>query len=330
MRTWKKMLAVLGVLALTLALPMLASASERSLSTTFVGNNNQDGIMFDIVAKSDIDLIRLDTNLVNSGVTYNIEIYYKEGTHVGFEQNAGVWTLVGSAEVNSGGLGNPTPIPIGLSSITLLTGQTGALYITAVPTGYLSTLIGYSDGTAIGNVFAEDENLQILEGTGMEHSFSWNRFSPRVFNGTIFYNDNSEPETYELLVYADAGGTVSTAGGTYEAGDLIEITATADAGYHFVGWFVSSAVVIPGLDDSTNPLVFEMPATDVWVTALFAEDVIPTPDPDPDPEPTPDPVQPVNPGIPPTGDAAALGTILVGIIGILSLYAAMDHRRRNK
>ena len=41
---------------------------------------------------------------------------------------------------------------------------------------------------------------------------------------------------YTLIVSAGEGGSVSTAGGTYNDGTSISITATPDNGYSFLGW----------------------------------------------------------------------------------------------
>ena len=41
---------------------------------------------------------------------------------------------------------------------------------------------------------------------------------------------------YTLTVTAGSGGSVSTAGGTYNDGTSISITATPSEGYGFVGW----------------------------------------------------------------------------------------------
>ena len=44
------------------------------------------------------------------------------------------------------------------------------------------------------------------------------------------------PTQYTLTVTSGEGGSVSTEGGTYDEGTSINITATADEGYQFVGW----------------------------------------------------------------------------------------------
>ena len=47
--------------------------------------------------------------------------------------------------------------------------------------------------------------------------------------------DTPAPTQYTITVIAADGGSV-TAGGTYDAGTVITITASADDGYEFIGW----------------------------------------------------------------------------------------------
>src|SRR5210317_1411942 len=44
------------------------------------------------------------------------------------------------------------------------------------------------------------------------------------------------PTQYTLTVTAGEGGSVSTEGGTYDEGTEVNITATPEEGYEFVGW----------------------------------------------------------------------------------------------
>ena len=50
--------------------------------------------------------------------------------------------------------------------------------------------MNYTNGTAIGNVFSADPNIQIREGTGKAYPFGLD-FSPRVFNDTVNYTAGS-------------------------------------------------------------------------------------------------------------------------------------------
>ena len=49
-------------------------------------------------------------------------------------------------------------------------------------------------------------------------------------------NESSEPESFQVVIVATQGGSVSTNGGNYELGVQLSVTATANDGYIFTGW----------------------------------------------------------------------------------------------
>ena len=76
-----------------------------------------------------------------------------------------------------------------------------------------------------------------------------------------------EPATYKVVVKTQTGGTVS-GGGEFKAGDKVTITATADAGYHFVNW----KNLAEGTTISTATYTFTMPANDLIFKPVFEKD----------------------------------------------------------
>ncbi len=160
-------------------------ASTNSLTTFYGTNNQQDGIMFDVTASatSSVTIKCFEINL-DAG-TYDFEIYYKTGTHVGFENNAAAWTLAGTANgVVSSGSNNATYIPA-LINVNIPCSQRYAFYITTTGTG--TGYVKYTNGTGVGNVLATNASLTIYEGTGKDYAFSSN-YTPRQFNGTVYYD----------------------------------------------------------------------------------------------------------------------------------------------
>ena len=93
------------------------------------------------------------------GATHDFEIYYRPGTHVGFQNSPVGWNLIGTANGVNGPINVPTPIPAALS-VVLCQGDVGAFYITSTGAGS----IDYTNGVAVGNVIAADANLQVLTG----------------------------------------------------------------------------------------------------------------------------------------------------------------------
>ncbi len=153
--------------------------NNGSVTTTYNDDNGFDGAMFDVVPTVDTTVIDFDMN-VDAGADV-AEVWFKTGTHVGNENNSGVWTLLGSSNVNGAGAGTPTNLGLSLNQ-QLTAGQTYAFYVTVQGTiGF-----NYTDGSGVGNVAAQNADLQVLEGTGKEYPFASN-FTPRIFNGTIYY-----------------------------------------------------------------------------------------------------------------------------------------------
>lgn len=166
-----------------------AQGGATTLPTTLAGGNGQDGNMFSITALNTVTITNFDGHPQGNGDWY---IYYKPGTHVGFETNAAAWTLVGSATgVTAQPFGTPTPIPISID-VTIPAGETYSFYVTMTNAGN----VNYTNGTTVGAIFSSDANIQFLQGTGNSYAFG-SVFSPRIFNGVIHY--------------ATAGGYATTA-----------------------------------------------------------------------------------------------------------------------
>lgn len=109
-------------------------------------------------------------------------IYYKFGTHVGFETTAAAWTLLGAYSTTGLGAATLTPmlIPINLNVDARCR---VAFYITNI----IGTGMQYTIGTGVGNTAASDANVRICEGTGKSYPFNLN-FTPQTPNIRIYYN----------------------------------------------------------------------------------------------------------------------------------------------
>jgi gliding motility-associated-like protein len=196
--------------------------------------------MFDINALVDVTITGFDNNM-GDATPYNMEIYYKTGTHVGFEGNAAAWTLAGTANgVNGAGVDLPTAIPIVLA-VTIAQGQTTAFYIT--DTGGAAN-IDYTDGTGVGAVYSDDGNIQILEGTGKDYAFGTD-YTPRIPNITVYYECCPAPDIVEVgnSCSGMADGSIEATGQgvgpwVYEITDVngvIETSVPTNGPYTFTG-----------------------------------------------------------------------------------------------
>ncbi|QIE59017.1 HYR domain-containing protein [Rasiella rasia] len=203
----------------TATTPSTGGSMANTLTTTFAGGNGIRSMMFDINALNDATIDSFEVNL-DDGAVLDIEVYAKLGTHVGFEGDPSAWTLIGNAPgVVSAGDGLPTSLNLALN-YPVLAGETHAFYI-ASPNKAATLGFNYTTGTAVGDVFAADPNMEILEGSAVIYPFGA-IFAPRVFNGTVEYTtgggssdvsmfevgcDDVGISTYDITVTDAAGNT---------------------------------------------------------------------------------------------------------------------------
>jgi hypothetical protein len=192
-----------------LFLAILASTTSHAgtLTTLFSATDASDGNMFDVKVTSTAPLLVTDLalNLAN-GFQGTIEIYEKSGSFAGFEGNSAEWTLVDTVN-NVVSAGKDIPTVIDPLDFLLPAGATTALYIT--DTGGLPAYnVQYTTGGYSGKVVASNTDLQILEGIGIQYPFGFT-FSPRIWNGTIYYQADPiatpEPSTAALLALGGLG-----------------------------------------------------------------------------------------------------------------------------
>lgn len=202
------------------------SAQCGPLTTLYAGNNGQDGIMFDITALQTVVITGFDIDAY--GNTHDYEIYYKAGTHVGFQTNAAAWTLAGQAfSVPGNPRNSPTNIPIALS-IPMCAGETYAFYLTSTST---SGSVSYTNGTAVGAVYSADANIQIKQGTGKDYPFNTS-YTTRIPNITCYYNCAMScclPPTMSFTSESCSGACDGTATATVGAGGVAPYSYLWDA-----------------------------------------------------------------------------------------------------
>ncbi len=197
--------------------------SPQVLFTTDQDDNGQSGIMFDIEAINDVVIESFDANFANT-LSLIVAIYYKTGSHVGFEDDAAAWTLIGTTNVVTLVGGGIVPVPIDVN-VSIPASQSASFYITST----VNTSMNYTNGTSVGSVFASDSNIKFKEGIGKGYPFGGN-FIPRVFNGNINYcagplepsctpvtvtinTDNFPGETFWEITNNDGGAVVASGSG---------------------------------------------------------------------------------------------------------------------
>jgi hypothetical protein len=156
------------------------SLNAQTLTTLFASNNSFAGNTFDITATNTITINSFDVNIDNFGVIGTVEVYYRIGSAVGVENDPNAWTLLGSSQVISAGLDNPTNAAI--CGLTIPAGQTYGIYVNL--SSYPSHKIRYTNGGP--NVYS-NADIQLTTNTGQKSPAFSGSFKHRQWNGNINY-----------------------------------------------------------------------------------------------------------------------------------------------
>jgi len=218
------------------------------LTTTFAGGNGFDGNMFDIEAINQVTITSFDGNFLNTSGT--AEIWYRVGSYLGFELDSAGWTHIGSAflaSTNGNGVGTPIPIPV---NITIPVGQKYAFYV------HFSGSVDYTNG--IGNnltITASDANINVFEGVGGAYFNLVN--SPRIFNGTIYYEAGCASTRTPIIATVIPADTVSATATSYALcmGDNTTLSVTsANANYNYTWSPATGLSATTGASVTATPL----------------------------------------------------------------------------
>lgn len=154
----------------------------NSLSVQLSATNSQTGCFMDIKPLKNIKLTDISW-MPAATQSYDISIYFKTGTAVGFETNANAWTLLTTKTGLSATQGT-------LNKITLPTAQVLNAYTTysilVIRTG-TSGAVAYQTVSAVGSIEASNSDIQLMSASGISGLFTGTVFSPRQFSGTVFY-----------------------------------------------------------------------------------------------------------------------------------------------
>ena len=162
------------------------STRGRRLETTFDGGSGQDGVMFDVLPQYDLGINGFDLHLFDTKEVH-VQIYTKEGTFSGSENQRDDWALVAEMNVKGKGINIATKVLLDPSdAIALKKDQSQALYI-FVDNG---AGLRYSEGGGTGYPVSSNNNLTIFEGVGVTSHFG-SIIQNRVWNGALHYRIDS-------------------------------------------------------------------------------------------------------------------------------------------
>lgn len=226
-----------------------AQNCNNPLTTNFNTNNGQDGIMFSISAKKNIVIDSFANNYAN-GTISQILVYYKWGLATGYITTASAWTLLGTVNgITSAGQNNPTMIPLNLN-FAVPKYQTVSFYITT--NGGNNPICRYTNGQGVCDSLDGNPDIIFYEGYGKDYPFAAS-FSPRQFNGIVYYHCVSNP-TYSIVGPLNFCNTYVGQQATYKINPAISgvgITWNVPSGMTIVSGQGTDSIVVQFTN--TNP-----------------------------------------------------------------------------
>ncbi len=154
--------------------------------TTMEAGNSQSGAMFDLATTLPVIINGFTVNFTNLG-SGEVEVFYKTGSHIGFEGDSTAWTSLEVFQHLSGGFGSHLMFTTPLS---IAANQTVAFYITTTDEQRLY----YTNGSSLGQTAASGPGIEIKEGRGIAYPFG-TVFSPRILNTIVLYELVNPPGT---------------------------------------------------------------------------------------------------------------------------------------
>jgi len=185
--------------------------TQGSLTTLFASDNQFGGNMFDITPTTDMQIIAIEVNVDGPAPSVNIDVYYRVGSCVGYENNPLSWTLLSSGIGAVAGQDLPTHIDLSGNGITFSSGQVYGIYVDV--TNFTSgLLLRYTNGqpTTFSN-----SDLSLLTHCGKGFPAFIGLTAPdRQWNGTIYYDTTSGPNLDVSPLVGGQTGTFTFTGGT--------------------------------------------------------------------------------------------------------------------
>jgi hypothetical protein len=175
------------------------SFSFAQTLSTLAPNNGTGGVFMNLTSNSDLTVTQFDFPLGNAtvGTPASVEVWIRSGSYVGFTTSNVGWTLHDTISAVAAGTSVWTPGVLN-NQITLLTGQTTAVYLHSVTAG--NGLRYQGTGTTATTTFSNTD-LTLFSDVARTGNvaFGGSQFTPRAFSGTVHYEAVPEPATMAVL-----------------------------------------------------------------------------------------------------------------------------------
>lgn len=162
---------------------------SKAISSGFNTTANAKGMMFSLKAKQTINITKLIFTVADSGA---IELYYRQGSYAGFENNATAWISLGNYSVNP--INSEMPSEIYLNNVLSLT--------TGDYSFYVYDANGQIKFTSVNNpttIVASTQHAEMISGIALNNggsNFALSPVSLAKYCGDINYTINGGAYTY--------------------------------------------------------------------------------------------------------------------------------------
>jgi PKD repeat protein len=164
-------------------------ASPFSLPTTYAGGNSGSSnytVYFDanVTNPQGINVCGLGVNSTTvAGTAFTLDVYVTPGTYVGVDQTAAAWRLAGTAAGTTSGPGTPSLASLP-ASVWLPQGSYG------IAVRYHGMTPSYTNGNGTNQAYSNADVALTLGEVRATTTlpFVGQGFTPRVWNGTLFYD----------------------------------------------------------------------------------------------------------------------------------------------
>lgn len=151
----------------------LTTDTGSLFTTSAAGNGCNGGAMVNLVPTTNLRVDSFAALFAATG-SQTVNVYYRVGTFIGNETNAGAWTLLGTVTVN----------PTSTTALTVFTVNNPILLNSGTTYGfYFNYNASYTNGTTTYT----NTDLSIETGTGLCSQFGGTN-AGRMFNGRVFYS----------------------------------------------------------------------------------------------------------------------------------------------
>jgi len=205
----------LAPVALLLATSLSAQQAPTpdSISTYFASDFGYGGAIFDLTPNADMELTAMDLNLSARGVQVDVDVYYRFGTSFGFEEDATGWILLDSASATARGIDNPSNMQLASGGPTFLAGQTYGIYV-ELQNITASNTLRYTNMPSAS--YSNADITLVTNCAKAAGGITSTTFTPREFNGTVYYNtlDGVTPTLNTVNFAAGQTATIEIRNGT--------------------------------------------------------------------------------------------------------------------